>query len=367
MRRFVTLSIGLGVVALLGTMVVLTTGRTRLPEPMVTAADLPALPPAEENGWTALAAFEDSDIADLPGEQLVWLLESQSEESAHADRWDALAGEDSEFSTPLPSRFQRALRTWRQMAAAPVFVDGCMPDPTKVCPHLQFYKLHQLALIDVAQQAVAGDWAVADRRLAAALRLDYGLLSTNRNAMSAAVAVNTTAEALALTHLLMLQAPDRVPATIEAARRFDDVALQAFDVRHRSAIGTYLFEYAALRRAHEQGSEVLVGEDDWRPDAMLDIEASAALIDASYVRFRREYGPSLVVMRGDEADDEAVGCGWFASVRNSIGCDVFASDAMRKLRARSMETLETDLEPARRWAQRIRDLQDAHAVDSPEG
>lgn len=356
MRMNTAAKVGVGSFVLLaGGAAALTVHDPRLPEPLVTEAELPALPAATDNGWTLIAALPRDLSLDDSDDITIALAGMQSEDASPSERWDALQEAAPALRGPRSRDEALALDAWHRAVAAPTFVDACKPNLEQNCAHFLYFQVHQLALVEVAKHAVDGRWAQADQGLTEALRLDRALLATARGSMGATVSASAVIETLALTHLLAHQDPGLIPGAVAAVDTLEGL-LDGLDLHRRAALMAYLYSYARLRSVEENGTSILVGDDDWRPGALYDASHSAALVDSVYLASRETHGPPLVVVDGGT---EPAGCSGAPALYNSIGCSAFDPEPTIAMRARTEETIEDYLSTARRWARRVSDLRSA--------
>jgi hypothetical protein len=121
--------------------------------PLYTAADLPAPPPAEGNGWVAYVAAGEPDPVALP-KQLASLMDP-----AAPRRWaDVEAHRSTLVAWSDDAAAKRALDAHAAMAAAPRFEERCPPDVDVPCPILPGVRFQHAAGAAALGQALRGDW-----------------------------------------------------------------------------------------------------------------------------------------------------------------------------------------------------------------
>ncbi len=355
-------AVGLGIAAVLGAALF---ASDDAPEPYATSADLPPIPEATTNGWRLVSRPWADTAVEANGDAVLAMVGAGDESASFETRWGAVAQSADNLRKSAQANVHRdALEAWHQAATSERFADGCTVDRLHECHYFQIFRLHQLALIEALSLAVDGEWADADARLAAAVSLDQRFLASCRNSTSCLVSASMLTDALAVTALVLRAQPpgqakdrrERLSAT--AARpEGDDIGIpQAdFEVKRRAFVGDYLFSRHLLRRAEDEGVDLLVGDSNWPPSISFDPAHTATLIDEVHLDLRSQHGMHLMLTGRDE-DAEPTRCSWMDRVTNAIGCAHFNPETARILHDSSMDNIDEQLEIGRRWSRRIQEL-----------
>lgn len=311
-----------------------------IPEPLVTADVLPPLPDAQTNGWTQLRSlpetFEFGFVEDS-GSPIYQL--SDRDRLSQRERWDALVeGRKLLAATLEQPSVKRALEVWHRASEAPTFADACPSLRLKSCQEFRYFQLHQVALAEVAVDAMTERWELAGQRLAQAIQMDLRFLVSSRSLLAASVAAACLNDSLGLADVLANEGQwEDAPELWAVIRTLEQTTALEYAAAYEQAIaGEYLIGRAYLRHIESEGTETLTGESRWPPSFAFDEGHTARLIDTTYARL------SSRELEGFEAAD----CDGLAGVTNALGCAHFGTDVATRMRLSGLQGLDTSLSGA---------------------
>jgi hypothetical protein len=229
--------------------------RTPLPVPLYTAADLPAPPEPQDNGWvtwSSASAARGGAIAPAP----ILALFAPEPADPVEQRWSRLVSRLDEATAALEDKTAAdRLRAFEDAIAKPRFADVCAVEPAATCPAMELMRAHDGALLRVAVRAARGDWPDALRRADALLRADWDVLVTARSLMVNAVAMANERRALEMVDLLVAGcasspacspgAPADEPLWAALEERVGAIATERVSLE-RAIVAEYLFMQAAM-------------------------------------------------------------------------------------------------------------------------
>lgn len=208
--------------------------RRPYPVMMFTQADLPPVPPANENGWEILKnelrpkmqlQRIDKDVASLCDAKATF-----------TDRWTRTTTHAAKLATVARDEEIRKWMTIIDKAAAlPHYADGCPIELEPECPRpLQLLNLHQMQEAIVLNDALTGHWEAAFARTVDMLRMDDLFLPSARSVLGQAVARSHVHRTLKLVEVLLDGAAEEkkagrgpeVAQIAEFARKMDPLVLR---------------------------------------------------------------------------------------------------------------------------------------------
>lgn len=173
------------------------------PELLFTYADLPKVPPPEENGWDVLR-LEIHTIGEpqRPDKDITEICDGKA---TFTDRWPRAESRASKISALAQDETTKQwLALVDKAAARPRFADGCPIGFEPDCPRpLHMLALHQMQEAVVLHDALSQRWDDALKRAATMLRVDIDFLPSARSTLTQAVARAHLHRSLKLAELLL--------------------------------------------------------------------------------------------------------------------------------------------------------------------
>ena len=206
------------------------------PAPHWSDADLPPLPPAEENGWEQLR---------------VRGFRAELEEP-----WNRLAGEGAEALWAESARTlgaRAAIAAHREDAEAilalPRFVDACPARLSASCPTLEVLALIDVAALIATGHAHEGEWEEAIGSAARLVDRMGQLAASGRLLVTRMLGVVALREALSVALAVARHTPVEVDlSALEGALELDEAAIELAP----AFVGEYLFFRSAMEESREQ-------------------------------------------------------------------------------------------------------------------
>ncbi|HVI01291.1 MAG TPA: hypothetical protein VM869_21385 [Enhygromyxa sp.] len=297
------------------------------PAPRWTAADLPGLPAASDNGWHAVTS-EALDVS-IP-QPLAELMASRELDSEQF--WSQL--EPALLREFLASDGAReAIARIDDARREVAFADAC-PITAQICHVLDWHKAHDVALLQALAHAHEGRTTEALVLVRALVRMSAGQIESVRSPISLLVALDQLGDALHVAAMIVAR-NDPGTASAELAELIAEIS--ALDVDTLDLRPLVLIHYLHYREALE------AHRDDWFYSHALTLR----LLDES---FERRYqaaseGDVLVALGGEERSPTDA-FGWW--LRNPAGKRTLAAMAFDPSSlVRSIERSRADIRAER--------------------
>ncbi len=173
-------------------------------KPLWTEADLPALPPAEENAWTVLVSRSDELKGDSLPEDLKKLLEAPTNELLLTRAGDVSSWLEKPGSLKRLFLLDEALEK-------PRFADACPLTVDSNCPYMPLMQTHDLAELRIVEAVGKGKPAEAIALADKLLRADLMFLGSTRSLIGTIIASKNAEASMRLAGFAVDAVPTDAP------------------------------------------------------------------------------------------------------------------------------------------------------------
>lgn len=235
--------------------------RRPTPAMMFTQADLPPIPPPNDNGWEILRnELQSTSTLQRPDKDIASLCDAKA---TFTDRWARTTANAAKLGTLVrDEQTQKWLSIMDKAGKLPHYADGCPIEFDPPCPRpLQLLNLHEMHEAVVLNDALAGHWENAFVRTLQLLRMDNLFLPSARSSLGQAVARSHVHRSLKLVEILLDGVADEKKAgrgpdaaqLAEFARKMDPLVthVQEDDLSPmKTVVVEYLYSVWMLEHLH---------------------------------------------------------------------------------------------------------------------